>query len=1126
MLTISRTVTGPTSRYWRLGTRRATGLALAAGLLLGTGTARGNNIRVTNLTWLATGVTGHSEVRFDLSWANSWRAAWTEPAATNVTGQALPVQNWDAAWVFVKFQPAGASNGYSHATLSTNAADHTVPDGTGGVAMTNAVGLTDGKGVGVFIYRAADGDGNNDISGVRLLWRNHQDGVTNGAFDIRVHAIEMVYVDEGPFALGSAGGTEDNHFYRANDTNQPYIVTNDVAIAVSSNAVAGNLWASGEVQDSTVISNAFPKGYAAFYGMKYEVTQGQYADFLNALSSADADAHYPDQNGNDRHTISRSGSVYSAQRPDRVCNYLAWSNGVAYAAWAALRPMSELEYSKACRGPLTAVANEYAWGTATIFPGTVYYLSGAENGTETVTNDMSLGGSLFLLGGSGWELSGGDSPPDGPLRAGVFATDSSTRVSSGATYWGIMDVVGSVYERGVTIANAAGRGFRGTHGAGTLDLPPDWPQNDALGSGVMGSCWKYASEWGQQADRSVIAWVTPPVDACGMRCVRTADDVGGPAGGDPDARFRGGAYDGYALGTAGGATKIVPASIYNQPVANVTTNAAVFHGWLLSTGSSATAVCVLWGESTNAWAHTNGWAAGAWADDSYPTTNIAGLAANTTYYYTFGASNEAGLVVAGPPVCFTSRGIHGAWWQNPSLKYTEDTGAVHEGGGPHFMNTDESDQYLFFPSGFYPSEAGVLYRVRDLVNATSAGQVDPIASTAPETFYGADSWDDAWRGGGLSDDLGRILPGNYHTNRNTSLPLTPPWTKDVNVFTITNDGAPLSISALDFSHDSTRLYSSVYRAAPDTDTGKLYEWNVGSLRGNGIGLTSNAVLTTSVAYIENPSVYYIGGKDLVYYGEGDQGGKACVYDTVAGSETVLINSGLPSGSQSNAIMNVKVGGVGLGQMHLYVQLDGGSLYIYPLNADGKSVGALAKSFTASELQDLLGATWTYMRCFEVMNDETHAFFGHHASHGGDPYLLHVVWASGTAHGTPRAWLDRFGLANYENDDLLDQDEDGLFTWQEYIAGTDPTNRASVFAVLDIGTMSGSNCVTFYGTTNGVTLPFSIYRSTNLLDSPAWQLYSTQPRDPSGTNVWWDTDPPVEGTPVFYRPVATNAAADN
>jgi hypothetical protein len=40
----------------------------------------------------------------------------------------------------------------------------------------------------------------------------------------------------------------------------------------------------------------------------------------------------------------------------------------AFADWSGLRPMSELEYEKACRGYNTpAVPNEYAWGNAKLF---------------------------------------------------------------------------------------------------------------------------------------------------------------------------------------------------------------------------------------------------------------------------------------------------------------------------------------------------------------------------------------------------------------------------------------------------------------------------------------------------------------------------------------------------------------------------------------------------------------------------------------------------------------------------------------------------------------------------------------------------------------------------------------
>ncbi|MCK5849641.1 MAG: hypothetical protein KAH23_01905 [Kiritimatiellae bacterium] len=129
--------------------------------------------------------------------------------------------------------------------------------------------------------------------------------------------------------------------------------------------------------------------------------------------------------------------------------------------------------------------------------------------------------------------------------------------------------------------------------------------------------------------------------------------------------------------------------------------------------------------------------------------------------------------------------------------------------------------------------------------------------------------------------------------------------------------------------------------------------------------------------------------------------------------------------------------------------------------------------------------------------------------------------SETTNGTPYTWLAQFNLTNYEVDDLLDQDEDGLFTWEEFITGTDPKDSNSVFAVINIQTLGGTNYMTFYGTTNGVTLPFGIERSTNLITGDGWLLYDTKGRASSGTNLWQDPAP-VTGGSVFFRPIATNA----
>ena len=90
------------------------------------------------------------------------------------------------------------------------------------------------------------------------------------------------------------------------------------------------------------------------------------------------------------------------------------------------------------------------------------------------------------------------------------------------------------------------------------------------------------------------------------------------------------------------------------------------------------------------------------------------------------------------------------------------------------------------------------------------------------------------------------------------------------------------------------------------------------------------------------------------------------------------------------------------------------------------------------------------------------------------------------------------------------------TWEEYRAGTDPTNAASVFRFQEIAPVANGIRLTWSGTTNsGVTTPFLMYRATNLL-SPAWELISGSiPRAGNGFNVWTDSAP-ASGMQVFYR----------
>jgi hypothetical protein len=130
------------------------------------------------------------------------------------------------------------------------------------------------------------------------------------------------------------------------------------------------------------------------------------------------------------------------------------------------------------------------------------------------------------------------------------------------------------------------------------------------------------------------------------------------------------------------------------------------------------------------------------------------------------------------------------------------------------------------------------------------------------------------------------------------------------------------------------------------------------------------------------------------------------------------------------------------------------------------------------------------------------------------------WIPATPRGTPYEWLERSGItANHDAQDEADTDGDGFKTWQEYLAGTDPTNAASLFYVTGINFSNGVAAVSWYGTASGSTSKWSMYVSTNLV-AGGWTLAASNsiPRNPvNGTNTWLD-DTSATNTPIrFYHP---------
>jgi len=524
------------------------------------GTAAVNHARIANVRRQEGPVEGQSDIRFDLSCGHTWRAAWTEPAANNVTGRELPVESWSGVWIFAKYRPAGrdVSKGYSCATLSAVNGDHAVP-----AAAVLDVGLTGGKGVGAFVYRAQPGRGPLDLSGVKLRWLNGADGVTNpAAADLKVFALEMVYVPRGAFTAGS-GGTERGGFTDGvwtNGATVPLRVDEEWSRPVADGSPArrlgpsrGRLWGTSKDGAAAIgpegeLDDRFPTGVEAFYCMRYEVTREQFAAFLNTVprevfdgttagDSAHAGGHYTAVG---RYDLSGVWPHLKPAKPYQACNLLSWWDCARYAAWAGLRPMTELEYEKACRGPRKPVGNEYAWGTPRIATAE-YVMANEGKADEHVTgNGGSAEGNAcydFTLPATCGAARGGVSVvPGSPVRVGLFATPDSGRIEAGASYWGIMELSGNVREQMVTVSDPKGRAFRGTPGAGTPEAPEDWPvsaygKDYAAGSGARGGFFGDMPLDLQVSDRLHAAYRPRPgafaaeqvrQDQNGFRAVRTA----------------------------------------------------------------------------------------------------------------------------------------------------------------------------------------------------------------------------------------------------------------------------------------------------------------------------------------------------------------------------------------------------------------------------------------------------------------------------------------------------------------------------------------------------------------------------------------------------------------------------
>jgi formylglycine-generating enzyme required for sulfatase activity len=311
--------------------------------------------------------------------------------------------------------------------------------------------------------------------------------------DLKGFAIEMVYIPAPTTArpvFGDGDGTTEsvNALHYTDN-----LATNNSVLPMLCDANGFDdaeletdgiyVYSNDTIQTTNPIGalEAFPT-MKSLWCMKYEIGQAAYRDFLNTLTydqQVTRTSFAPNSvtgtsalsGGTSRNFLevktpgvsNTTPAVYGCDGNNNnvydepgdgewiACNFLAWVDVAAYLDWSGLAPMSELQYERICRGNSSAggnlaVVGEYAWGTNTIF-GSTYSLTGISSAAELASNASNVVGNAAYA----------TTASAGPLRSGIFATASSNRMVSGATYYGVMEMSGNMPEYCISLGCQAGR---------------------------------------------------------------------------------------------------------------------------------------------------------------------------------------------------------------------------------------------------------------------------------------------------------------------------------------------------------------------------------------------------------------------------------------------------------------------------------------------------------------------------------------------------------------------------------------------------------------------------------------------------------------------------------------------
>ncbi|MEM7109537.1 MAG: SUMF1/EgtB/PvdO family nonheme iron enzyme [Bacteroidota bacterium] len=426
-------------------------------ILMYSSSVSGNNLQITQVEYVQADKPQYKRgINVTVAWENSWNTA----------------KNHDAVWVF--FKVLSDNGGHRHLYLKPGSARFSwkanpeMPDATAKIPA-------DGTGLMVYPIDQYRGDVTYrffialDTARLSERYLNYLNTTS-----VEGYGIEMVYIPQGSFSLGDPDTTALSYgaFYKSDRDGAfdgLYTVSKE-SEAIEVSGRKGKLYyraSEPEYQGDQKgpIPYTFPKGVDPFYLMKYEVNQGIYTAFLNSLTSEAASVRYT--GGTPKYfktggTIKLDGDHFMAGLPQQRMVFWHWDDMMAFTDWAGLRPYTELEYTKACRGPGKPVAREMPWNTADD--------DKMIRRINAKTHQMEL-----------------------PVGFDEGQLNDKNRELYGASYYWVMDLAGSMWEKVITVGDSVGRAFGGQHGDGQVDYygmanVSGWPSGygESYGYGYRG----------------------------------------------------------------------------------------------------------------------------------------------------------------------------------------------------------------------------------------------------------------------------------------------------------------------------------------------------------------------------------------------------------------------------------------------------------------------------------------------------------------------------------------------------------------------------------------------------------------------------------------------------------------